>query len=232
MMSLFWEHNRLAIPLLTGQQPPPGGPFDSIIRDLASHGYAVCEHFLPLDTVHKLLTHTQALERAQHLRMAGVGRGQDFHTNRFVRQDKIYWLEPEQDPDTTILSPMDDLRLALNRSLFLGLFDYEAHYANYPPGGFYKTHIDAFTGRSNRKLSTVCYLNIDWQRTDGGALRLYQPEHRQEVLCDIWPKSGTLVVFESERFWHEVLPAHRSRYSIAGWFRINNSTAQFIDPPQ
>lgn len=34
---------------------------------------------------------------------------------------------------------------------------------------------------------------------------------------------GTLVVFLSEEFEHEVLPAKRDRYSIAGWFRVNPS---------
>lgn len=222
----------MTLTLSAGQQPPPGGPFDAIITDLALHGYAVCADFLPLADQQQLLAHIQQLERSEQLRTAGVGRGQSFHTNRFVRQDEIAWLEPTHSPDQFILAPMDELRLALNRALFLGLFDYEAHYAHYPIGGFYKTHIDAFQGRSNRKLSTVCYLNPDWQPNDGGALRLYQPESRQQVLCDILPQAGTLVIFESERFWHEVLPAQRNRYSIAGWFRINTSTSQFLDPPQ
>ena len=33
------------------------------------------------------------------------------------------------------------------------------------------------------------------------------------------------MVFESERFPHEVLAAASVRYSIAGWFRTNNSIA-------
>ncbi|MEC7468361.1 MAG: 2OG-Fe(II) oxygenase, partial [Pseudomonadota bacterium] len=33
-------------------------------------------------------------------------------------------------------------------------------------------------------------------------------------------------------FPHEVLPATRDRFSIAGWFRVNNSTAQRVDPPK
>lgn len=222
----------LVIPLSTHQQPPPGGPFDAIIHDLATHGFAISEQFLTPAAVQTLLTHTRNLKGAEQLRTAGVGRGQDFHTNRFVRQDKIYWLEVNRTPDSLLLERMTELKMALNRSLFMGLFDYEAHYAHYPIGGFYKTHIDAFQGRSNRKLSTVCYLNPDWQPNDGGVLRLYQPNSRQDILCDILPKAGSLVIFESERFWHEVLPAQRNRYSIAGWFRINNSTARFVDPPQ
>lgn len=222
----------MAVALATHQQPPPQGPFDAIIADLALQGYAISTDFLPLADQQNLLMHVQQLEQSQKMRTAGVGRGPDFQTNRFVRQDEIHWLEAHRIPDTLLLSPMEALRLALNRALFLGLFDYEAHYAHYPIGGFYKTHIDAFQGRSNRKLSTVYYLNPDWQPKDGGALRLYQPESRQQVLCDILPQAGTLVIFESERFWHEVLPAQRNRYSIAGWFRINTNTAHHLDPPR
>ncbi|MDF1725868.1 MAG: 2OG-Fe(II) oxygenase, partial [Alcanivorax sp.] len=31
---------------------------------------------------------------------------------------------------------------------------------------------------------------------------------------------------------HEVLAATRERYSIAGWFRCNNTTADWLDPPR
>jgi SM-20-related protein len=46
------------------------------------------------------------------------------------------------------------------------------------------------------------------------------------------PKNGTLVLFLSEEFPHEVLVAKKTRYSIAGWFRINNSIGNQIDPPR
>jgi SM-20-related protein len=38
------------------------------------------------------------------------------------------------------------MRLALNARLFLGLFDFEAGYAVYPPGGFFTRHVDSFRG--------------------------------------------------------------------------------------
>jgi SM-20-related protein len=40
-----------------------------------------------------------------------------------------------------------------------------------------------------------------------------------------------LVVFLSEEFPHEVLPTATDRYSIAGWFRVNTSSAERVDPP-
>ena len=66
---------------------------------------------------------------------------------------------------------------------------------------------------------------------NSGELVIYENEEDlqgQKVL----PKLATLVVFLSEEFPHEVLPAKKDRYSIAGWYRVNNSSAQRIDPPQ
>jgi SM-20-related protein len=41
----------------------------------------------------------------------------------------------------------------------------------------------------------------------------------ENAVRDIVPHGGTLVVFLSERFEHEVLPTARARVSLAGWFR-------------
>ena len=70
----------------------------------------------------------------------------------------------------------------------------------------------------------MLYLNDDWQASDGGELVVYD-EHSQEVLHRVLPSAGTLVCFLSEEFPHEVLPAHRDRMSIAGWFRIDDPIA-------
>ena len=121
---------------------------------------------------------------------------------------------------------MEHIRTSLNRSFYLGLFDYESHFAKYEIGDFYKKHLDAFKGRSNRVFSTVCYLNTP---SKGGELLIYA-ENSNDVIARVSPKAGTLVVFESERFAHEVLAADDVRYSIAGWFRTNNSIAGTLDP--
>src|SRR5690606_23717683 len=114
-------------------------------------------------------------------------------------------------------------RRGLNERLFLGLDFYEPHYAHYAPGAAYARHRDAFVGQRNRIISTVLYLNADWQEADGGELLVYD-EAATTVLERVRPVGGTLVVFISERLPHEVLPARRSRYSIAGWFRQRSGT--------
>jgi SM-20-related protein len=119
----------------------------------------------------------------------------------------------------------------LNQRLFLGLFSFESHYAHYAPGAYYKRHYDAFRGEANRVLSVVCYLNPNWSASDGGELVLYRDEQDREGL-KVVPLYGTVVVFLSEEFPHEVLPASRDRYSVAGWFRVNCSIDNKIDPPR
>ena len=68
----------------------------------------------------------------------------------------------------------------------------------------------------------VVYLNRDWQAEEGGELLIYKDEMPRADI-KVSPGFGTLVVFLSEGFPHEVLPATRDRFSIATWFRVSNS---------
>lgn len=78
-------------------------------------------------------------------------------------------------------------------------------------------------------LTTILYLNPGWQPGDGGELVIYT-EDGQNVLGTISPTFGTLVLFLSGEFPHEVLTSNRSRYSLTGWFRINNTDSVHLDP--
>lgn len=202
--------------------------FDTLADELVARGYACLSNAIPDEMVHALRAEFDRPDC--EFKTAGIGRAEDFTVATRVRGDRICWLEGESPAPRLFLAAMSRLREALNRRLFLGLFDYESHLAYYPTGSFYKKHFDAFRGRSNRVLSTVVYLNPHWQTQQGGELVLYA-EDGEQVLERITPVGGKLVVFLSERFPHEVLPALAPRYSIAGWFRVNANTAQVIDPP-
>ena len=148
---------------------------------------------------------------------AGVGRGEAQQISEGIRGDRIQWLEPGQAACCDqYLALFDELRLAINRSLYLGLEDYESHFALYPPGAFYQKHLDRFRDDDRRAVSAVFYLNPDWQAEQGGALRLYLADGSTH---DVLPQAGTLVVFLSADLPHEVLPATRERLSLTGWFR-------------
>jgi SM-20-related protein len=100
--------------------------------------------------------------------------------------------------------------------LYLGLEDFESHFALYPPGAFYLKHLDRFRDNDRRTVSAVLYLNQDWQAEQGGALRLYLADGETR---DVLPQAGSLLVFLSADMPHEVLPATRDRLSLTGWFR-------------
>lgn len=164
-----------------------------------------------------------ALELNTAYQPAAIGRSNTAQFLPSVRSDKIVWLEGSPRPSiASYLQTMQMIKEDVNRQYYLGLFDYECHFARYDPGDFYKTHVDAFADqhnpRGNRKLSSVLYLNDNWQPEDGGELVLYAPNSTVE-LTRVLPQMGTLVLFLSEEFPHEVLPARRTRYSLTGWFR-------------
>lgn len=174
----------------------------------------------------------EADQRAVNFKPAGIGRAQDQALNASVRRDHIQWIEPDTEATAAWLKWADQLRLAMNRQLMLGLFSFESHFAHYAPGAFYGRHVDAFVGQANRVLSLVTYLNPEWQESWGGELVLYAPHSTDQVLAKVAPQAGTVVLFLSEEFPHEVKPANHTRHSIAGWFRLNSSHAGRIDPPQ
>ncbi len=205
--------------------------FESIAAGLQQDGCVVTTNALPL-LISSGLLHRIATLQHEDFRHAGTGRGQEHQLNRFVRRDRIRWLHHEHPAESAWLGYMAALQHYLNRRLFLGLFSYEGHFAHYSPGDFYRRHMDAFQGQANRILTTVLYLNPDWESRDGGELVIYEPGNHDTELCRVRPAFGTLVTFLSEEYPHEVLPAQRNRYSIAGWFRLNSSTGTIADPPR
>lgn len=193
--------------------------FDQIADALAAPGFIVLDQPLHESLIQGLIDN---LSRQQNsFKPAGVGREGDYQRNQDIRGDSIQWLEAGDPAVTEFLCWMDTLRLELNRRLFLGLFNYECHYAVYRPGAFYQKHRDAFRGSPGRKLSTVLYLNPHWDPVAGGELVLYDEAGEGELLR-LAPECGRLVIFLSEDFPHEVLPATQLRQSIAGWFRIKS----------
>src|SRR6187431_1579166 len=145
--------------------------FDQIADALAGPGFIILDQPLPESLIQGLIVNLQ--EQQTVFKPAGVGRQGDYQLNQSVRGDAIQWLEPGDLAVTEFLHWMDKLRLGINQRLFLGLFDYESHYAVYVPGAFYQKHRDAFRGSSGRKLSTVLYLNPGWDPVAGGELVLY-----------------------------------------------------------
>lgn len=191
----------------------------SIAEDLQQKGWSVQPDYFPADLIAELERDLQ-LNR-EKMQAAAIGRGANLQLQPDIRNDVTLWLDGQSGAQNEYLRLLDALRIDLNRALFLGLFELEAHYALYEAGGYYKKHVDALKGQRNRMVSTVTYLTPGWRDEDSGHLVLYDESARE--LTRILPRAGTFAVFMSEDIPHEVLPPARARRSIAGWFRCNKS---------
>ena len=89
----------------------------------------------------------------------------------------------------------------------------------YPPGARYTKHVDNGGRQSNgRRLTTLLYLNDNWEEGDGGELAVYAPGG-QPLLETVPPIADRLVMFWSnERVPHEVLETHKERFTVTIWF--------------
>ena len=152
------------------------------------------------------------------LRASKIGKGGNEQTIPLIRNDSIFWLSDTHNSpaQSEYLQKMDSLMRLINKELFLGLKQFEGHFARYDRGGFYKKHLDQFVGNNERLISVITYLNGP---IEGGELRIYSRKNPNQVEIDLSPRPGSLVCFLSNQIYHEVLPTTSERLSIAGWLR-------------
>lgn len=195
---------------------------DTIASKLGKTGLCVHPCFLTEAELADVRIDFQASQSTNRFSRAGVGQGEHRELVPSVRTDQTLWLDASHPTraEAMLLAKFAELQMSFNRNLYLGITEFEGHYARYTKGGFYKRHRDAFAdpNRSShsheRIVSVVLYLNMSWQPSDGGRLRIY---HGDEHI-DIDPIGGTLVCFTSRDTEHEVLPSLAARESFAGWY--------------
>ena len=190
--------------------------YSKITDALVDDGYIILEKALSKELTQKLSHYAKQTTKYTN---AGISSTKDFHIDTRKRSDKTLWIDEDDGVGSEYLVFCEGLRNYLNRSLYLGLTYYEAHFARYEEGDFYEKHLDAFKGSKNRVVTTVLYLNEEWSEENGGELVIYDEDDKE--IKKVVPKAGTLVVFLSDKFPHKVLSAKASRYSIAGWFRVD-----------
>lgn len=192
---------------------------EALAGELVERGHLILPAFLPPGEVAALRHELRTVLAAGGFRPATVARHRQYAPE--IRSDLIHWIEEDQAGPATRawLARLERLRQSLNRVAYLGLLDFEAHYALYPPGARYARHRDRLRDDARRVLTSILYLNEGWQAEDGGALRLWLDEEGVGESLEVLPQGGTLVLFFSARYWHEVKPARRERLSLTGWFR-------------
>jgi SM-20-related protein len=198
---------------------------DDAVAALADRGFYFGRKVFGTLDILDILARIQALDVAGAFTDAGVGRSGRHQINQLVRGDRVRWVDekPTAPLEIRLMDLMAGVRQKLNQELFAGLVDFEGHFAIYPPGGFYHRHVDSFRDDDSRVITFILYLNQDWRSDDGGQLRVY---HHDGSVLDIDPESGSVVMFKSRDFPHEVLTARRERRSFTGWFRVRRAPHQ------
>jgi SM-20-related protein len=188
-----------------------------VSAELAEQGFSIVESGFDPAYADAVRTEISRFQAEGKMRSAAIGRAGGKALHPEIRGDGTCWFEPDAltDVQAPLWEFLESMRENLNRHLFVGLWDLEGHYAVYPPGGFYRKHVDRFLDDSKRTVSVVLFFNDSWRSEDGGALALDLPAGSREIL----PRAGTIVFFLSDRIAHEVMLTHRERASFAGWYR-------------
>jgi SM-20-related protein len=196
--------------------------FKQLVGFMGEPGWCVLPDFLEADVAQELSRESMGSWEEGEFRRAGVGRGENLVIREDVRTDHVMWLNQENvtPAQQAYLELLEKIRIDLNQNFFLGLFDFEGHFAVYPKGGFYKPHLDRHRESRDRLVTVILYLNPNWQLGDGGELKIWtSPGEKEGEYVIVEPRLGTLVCFHAADYWHEVLPANQTRASITGWFR-------------
>ncbi|AMP91452.1 2OG-Fe(II) oxygenase [Legionella pneumophila] len=199
---------------------------DLIAHNICAQGFHIIDGFLEEGHYHSLRVMANELKQKNLFRNAKIGQSLQAQQNNKIRADQIFWIDADS-PYPSIqayLKKLISLGNILNQTMYLGLVEFETHFAIYHPGAFYKKHIDQFDGKKNRKISFVYYLNEIWQKEFGGELLLYDSE--DNLIQSIYPVGNRLVCFDSE-LPHEVHPTQRTRFSITGWMKTRSTLVVF-----
>lgn len=188
--------------------------FYNIIDNLITQGW----HCQPSYFSDQHIAELNAYFQNKQFKLATVGNVHN-QQNTNIRQDIISWIEDKDKSNQAVydyLHHMQAFQQEVNQELFLSLKEFECHFAQYDKGGFYKKHLDSFKLNNKRQITTITYLNENWNTNNGGELKIYLPENKH---VSIQPIAGTTIFFISTTIEHEVLPAYSRRRSITGWFK-------------
>lgn len=189
-------------------------------EQILQNDFGVVQHLFSENMLKSMKDFCLLQYRQGEFEKAKVGKGIEKQRITEIRNDYILWLSDYKDQEivTRFLSEIYQLMEYFSNFFRISLNRYEGHYAIYPPGSFYKKHLDQFSDTSNRLISCVVYLNDDWDEKDGGQLRIYHKENGSEF-TDIFPAFGKIVCFRSDCVEHEVIKTSAKRFSITGWMR-------------
>ena len=192
---------------------------------LAEQDFVTVDDFISDELFRSILEFFHSAEGSDKLKRAGIGTGGELQVKDSVRGDFIYWLDREKDTELIpFFELMDELIQKLKQYCYLSLTDSEFHIAKYPSGSHYNRHLDQFQERSNRQITVLIYLNENWEKGDGGELKIYR--NNGDILVE--PIAKRLLLFKSDSVEHEVLTTNVTRYSLTGWLLRQPSSVGYL----
>jgi len=168
--------------------------------------------------LNQLLIRFNEIESLNQLRPALITQSTEVDSSLAIRNDFIHWLSFDQPAECELESLLQKLQLHLKNYFRISLTHFECHFALYPAGHFYKTHIDQTQHDNKRFFTFVIYLNPSWEVENGGQIVGYEDFSEKSKLFEILPTAGTVIIFQSH-IPHEVKISNKTRRSITGWFR-------------
>ncbi|ARH01157.1 SM-20-like protein [Legionella micdadei] len=190
-------------------------------NDIYQQGFHIMDNFLEQGHYELLRCKAEHMHNQGEFKSAKIGHQFGAMRNSDIRRDEICWLDDDLTDHAinAYFSKIRTITKTLNQTLFLGLVDFEAHFAIYQPGSFYKRHVDQFASAQERRISCVYYLNEVWREEHAGELNLYDKDGR--LITSVLPLGNRFICFSSD-LPHEVCETKQTRYSIAGWLKTRS----------
>ena len=158
--------------------------------------------------------HREIHHLAEHdaLDEAGIGRGQQHHLRKDIRGDAIHWLDKRRRSGANTWMLWQSYN-SLSMTLFLGLFEYEAHLLTTLPEPL-PAPLGQLRGGQPRDFHRRLF-EPDWPSDGGGEMVIYHPDD-PTLVARVVPEAGTFACFLSETIPHEVLPTRQPRAAHCG----------------
>ncbi len=194
---------------------------NKMLDNLASEKISICDNYFDSTELENLYQDLEMQHNQGIFKKAAIGRQHTLQVEDNIRGDWIFWLpkSPENLAQNLFSKKMTTLMNAMNSNFYIGLNNYESHYAYYPAGKGYDKHIDQHSTTAARKITFILYLNKQWSAENGGTLKVFSDQDESKLIKEIEPIWGRLVLFRSEIFPHEVSKCFAPRRSLTGWFR-------------
>ena len=161
--------------------------------------------------------------KMEQMKPAGMSRGDSKWKDDKIRGDLHLWVHDTESFKpfkflVCLLHSIDSIRNELNEKCEFGSEKVQIQVTCYPgEEARYVRHLDTLKDKGpDRRVTCIYYPNREWKKEDGGELRVYL--ENGEDFVDIQPVADRLVVFQSRRIEHEVLPTKKERYAVSSWF--------------